>query len=334
MSNRFSIFARMKGIPNGALIAAIIVTSLVFLWLEPNFGTVNNLRNVLVQTAPLIITAVGMTFVIMTSGIDLSVGAVLLLSGALMGVASGSGTSVLATIGIVLLVALAGGLVNGLVVGVIRAPAMIATLASMFVIRGVGGHITKQQGIQISPALQGLGTGQLLGIPVPVIVGILVVVVGWLVLTRTVFGRYVQAIGSSEKAARNAGVPVEWVLVATYLLAAAFFGIGALVQLGRLGAVQPTVGLGYEMTVITAVVLGGASLFGGSGSIQGTALGALFVVIIENGLVLSGASPYVFDAVRGTVLLVAVLGADWGKVQRAIVRARRSEPQATPVTAK
>ncbi len=317
MKRKDSVLAKFKGVPHLVLIMAIVLTSLMFYFLEPNFGTIVNFRNILIQCAPLVIAAVGMTLVIMTSGIDLSVGAVMLLTGAIMGSASLLGWPAWMTFLVVFAVAVLGGILNGVIVGVIRVPAMIATLATLFIIRGLGGHITEQKGMTIAPEYLIFGTGQVAGISVAIIAGIVAIIVGHFLSTRTVFGRYIQAIGSNEKAARNVGMPIPLVLVATYACAALFFGIASIVQLGRLGAVQPTVGLGYELTVITAVVIGGASLFGGRGSIIGTAFGALFVVVIENGLVLSGASPYVFDAVRGAVLLVAVIAADWGKVKRA-----------------
>jgi len=144
---------------------------------------------------------------------------------------------------------------------------------------------------------------------VPVLVAVLVVVAGVMVLGRTVFGRYVQAVGSSQSSAEGAGLPVRPVIVGAYTVAGLLAGVAALIQTARLGAVQPSIGQGYELTVITAVVLGGTSLFGGRGSVGGSVLGALVLTTVQTGLVYANASPYLFDIIRGGVLLAAVLAA-------------------------
>jgi ribose/xylose/arabinose/galactoside ABC-type transport system permease subunit len=212
------------------------------------------------------------------------------------------------------------GLVNGVAVAMTPVPALIVTLATMQVFRGAGGHITQQQDIILPSNLRGIGTGSLLGVPNPVLIAVVVVSGAGLAFTRTVFGRYVQAVGSHRTAAVEAGLPVRSVLVGVYALAGLLAGVASLTQTARLGAVQPSIGDGYELTVITAVVLGGTSLFGGRGSVAGTVLGALVLTTVQTGLVFSGASPYVFDIVRGSVLLAAVLaaGARWRDLTRAV----------------
>jgi len=198
------------------------------------------------------------------------------------------------------------GAVNGIFVAAVGMPAMVATLATQQAYRGLGDRITGQHMIPVPSGFAVMGTGRVLGVNTPVVVAVVVVVVGHLILRRSVFGRYVQAIGSSESAARNAGIPRTAVLVGVYALAGLLAGVAALVNSGQLGSTQPSVGKNYEMTVITAVVLGGASLFGGKGSIIGTVFGALTLTVVQNGLVLIGASPYAFDLVRGLVLLGAL----------------------------
>jgi ribose transport system permease protein len=144
---------------------------------------------------------------------------------------------------------------------------------------------------------------------VPILLAAAVALAGGMVFARTGFGRYLQAVGSNRDAAVNAGLPVRRVVIGAYALAGVLAGLGSLTETARLGAVQPSIGQGYELTVITAVVLGGTSLFGGRGSITGTVLGSLLLSVVQTGLVFSGASPYVFDIVRGSVLLAAVLAA-------------------------
>jgi len=183
----------------------------------------------------------------------------------------------------------------------------------MQVFRGAGGHITAQQNIDLPAKLRGIGIGTLLGVPTPVLLAAAVALGGGFMFNRTTFGRYVQAVGSNVDAAVDAGLPVRRVIVGAYTLAGLLAAVASLTQTARLGTVQPSIGQGYELTVITAVVLGGTSLFGGRGSIGGTVAGALILTAVQTGLVFSGASPYVFDIVRGGVLLAAVLaaGARW-----------------------
>jgi len=276
-----------------------------------------------------------MTYVIMTAGIDLSVGGMLFLAAAIESshVIVGDPTAVV--FAVICVTGLLMGLLNGLAVAFTRVPALIVTLAAMQVFRGAGGHITAQQNIDLPANLRGIGTGSLLGVPTPVLLAAAVALGGAFVFSRTTFGRYVQAVGSSPDAAVNAGVPVRRVLMGAYALAGLLAAVASLTQTARLGAVQPSIGQGFELTVITAVVLGGTSLFGGRGSIAGTVLGALILTTVQTGLVFSGASPYVFDIVRGGVLLAAVLaaGARWRNLARAMGLTGRRSPARADGTA-
>ncbi|GAA2331465.1 ABC transporter permease [Dactylosporangium salmoneum] len=282
------------------------------------FATVANVRNIAVQASPLIVAAVGMTFVIMTGGIDLSVGSMLFLAAAIETGGGLAGRPAAVVFAVVAVAGVAMGLLNGLAVALTRVPALVVTLATMQVFRGAGGHVTGQQNIDLPAGLRGIGTAVVLGVPVPVLLAATVALAGVFVFGRTTFGRYVQAVGSSPEAAANAGLPVRGVLVGAYAVAGLLAAVASLAQTARLGAVQPSIGQGYELTVITAVVLGGTTLLGGRGSIGGTVLGALVLTTVQTGLVFSGASPYVFDIVRGGVLLAAVLaaGARWTRRRR------------------
>jgi ribose/xylose/arabinose/galactoside ABC-type transport system permease subunit len=283
------------------------------------FATVANFRNIAVQASPLIVAAVGMTYVIMTAGIDLSVGSMLFLAAAIESSQAIVGRPTAVVFAAICATGVLMGLLNGLAVALTRVPALIVTLATMQVFRGAGGHITGQQNIDLPAKLRGIGTGSLLGVPTPVLIAAAVALGGGFLFSRTTFGRYVQAVGSNFDAAVDAGLPVRRVIVGAYALAGLLAAVASLTQTARLGAVQPSIGQGYELTVITAVVLGGTSLFGGRGSIGGTVLGALILTTVETGLVFSGASPYVFDIVRGGVLLAAVLaaGARWRSLAHA-----------------
>lgn len=290
---------------NGVLVAGVALFVL-FAFLSDRFATVSNLRNIAIQASATTIVAVGMTYVITTAGIDLSVGATVFLTAALatagleQGLSPGS---------VMLLAPFAGallGLFNGLAVGRLGINPLIVTLAALSLFRGLGGHITRLENIPLPGGVRTMGTSDVAGVPTPVLVAAVVVLIGHLAFRRTVFGRYVQAVGANRAAAEEAGLPVRRVLVGVYALTGLAAGIAALIIVGRLGAVQPTVGNGFELTVITAVVLGGTSLAGGRGSVLGTVLGALILITVENGLILIAASPYVFDIVRACVLILAV----------------------------
>lgn len=301
------------------LLPVLAVLLLVLAVSYHGFATVANFRNIAIQSSPLVIAAVGMTYVIMTAGIDLSVGSMLFLAAAIESSRVIVGNSPAVVFGVICATGVLMGLLNGLAVALTRVPALIVTLATMQVFRGAGGHITGQQNIDLPAKLRGIGTGNLLSIPTPVLLAVAVALGGGFVFSRTTFGRYVQAVGSNADAALDAGLPVRRVLVGAYALAGLLAAVASLTQTARLGAVQPSIGQGYELTVITAVVLGGTSLFGGRGSIGGTVTGALILTAVQTGLVFSGASPYVFDIVRGGVLLAAVLaaGARWRTLARA-----------------
>jgi ribose/xylose/arabinose/galactoside ABC-type transport system permease subunit len=273
------------------LLPVLVVLLVGLAGFYPGFATVANFRNIAVQASPLIVAAVGMTYVIMTAGIDLSVGSMLFLAAAIESSRAVVGNPTAVVFATICVAGVLMGLLNGLAVALTRVPALIVTLATMQVFRGAGGHITGQQNIDLPANLRGIGTGSLFGVPTPVLLATAVALGGAFVFSRTTFGRYVQAVGSNLDAAVNAGVPVRRVLVGTYALAGLLAAVASLTQTARLGAVQPSIGQGFELTVITAVVLGGTSLFGGRGSIGGTVLGALILTTVQTGLVFSGASP-------------------------------------------
>ncbi|MFE4369782.1 ABC transporter permease [Streptomyces sp. NPDC056835] len=327
MRPRATAYSRLRAaMRRQPLLPVLVVLLIVPAGLYDGFATTANFRNIAVQASPLIIAAVGATYVIITAGIDLSVGSMLFLAAAVESSRALSGEPAGTVFVAVGAAGLLMGLLNGAAVALTRVPALIVTLATMQVYRGLGGHITGQQDINLPAGLRGIGTGTLLGVPAPVWLAVLAALGGGLVFSRTVFGRYVQAVGSHRDAALDAGIPVRTVTAAVFALAGLLTALAALTQTARLGTVQPSIGQGYELTVITAVVLGGTSLFGGRGSITGTVLGALVLATAQTGLVFSGASPYVFDIVRGGVLLVAVIaaGVRWRNLARTVRPAGRS----------
>jgi ribose transport system permease protein len=281
----------------------------LMLWAAtPHFLTVSNLLNVLEQTAINAVVAVGMTFVIVSGGIDLSVGSVLALAGIALGRALEAGLPVPVAIAIALAVGLACGLANGLLVTFGRLPPFIATLGMMSVARG--GALMLAEGRPISgfgPGFRALATGRILMVPAPVAITGLIYAMAYFVLTRTVFGRATYAIGGNEEAARLSGVRVRVHKPAVYGVAGLTAGAAAVILTARLNSAQPTAGIMYELDAIAATVIGGTSLLGGEGSLVGTLIGALIMGVLRNGLNLLNVSSFFQQVVIGIVIIGAVL---------------------------
>lgn len=290
---------------HGALVGLIILCIALFI-ATPVFLTVPNIINIGIQAAVVAIMAFGMTFVIVTSGIDLSVGSVAALSAMVSAwMFSNVGLPGWLTLIIGLLIGLLAGAASGLAIAYGKLPAFIATLAMMSVARGLTLVISGGTPVATSGAVNHLGA-DLGPIPVLVIMLALAGVVCWFILSRTVLGRSLYAIGGNEEAARLSGIPVRRILVAVYALAGLFAGLAGLVLAGRLSSAQPQAGLGYELDAIAAVVIGGASLSGGSGKASGTFIGAVLLAVIRNGLNILNVSSFWQQVVIGCVIALAV----------------------------
>ncbi len=303
------------------VLLGILLLGVVFSQLSPAFLKFRNLQNIAAQSSVTGIMAAGMTFVIMTAGIDISVGATIYLSLVLGNeIALKSTTPFVVYLIYPLSIVLGSflGLINGLLKDSLRINPLVTTLATYIIYRGIATHITKAKDIHPPESARFLGIGSVAGVPAPILTVLVVVIVSALVLRYTRFGRYVLAIGASESAAYQSGLPVRQVLIAVYVIAGACAGLAGLVLLGRVGAVQNDMGIGIEFTVITAVVLGGTQLSGGRGSIVGSLLGAILLVMINNGLNLIHVSPYIYDIVRGSVLVGAVFIDRLSTAQRSV----------------
>lgn len=296
----------------GALIAVFIFLSLA----ADNFLTVDNLFNVGVQTTVTAVIAIGMTLVIITKGIDLSVGSVAALSGVL-------GVMIMANLGLPPVLAIFGGilvgagagLVNGFLVAVANLNPFIATLGMLSVARGLVFILTGAVAVfGVPESFRLLGQGTIFyGVPIPIIVLLVVAVGGHIVLTRTRLGRYAYAIGSNVEAARLSGIPVRRYLMLVYLIAGALTGLGGMIAASRVASGQPNFGIGLELDVIAAAVIGGASLFGGQGTIPGTLIGAFLIALIRNGAVLLGVDTFYQQVIIGVIIWVAVF---WDQYRR------------------
>ncbi|QSO51027.1 ribose ABC transporter permease [Alicyclobacillus curvatus] len=291
----------------GPLIGLVILVIILSL-LSPQFFTFGNLRNVALQTSVNALLAVGMTFVILTAGIDLSVGSSLALTAAL------SAGLMVAHVNpwVAALAALAAGAVagflNGVFVAYARLAPFIVTLGTMQLFRGLTEVYTNGNPIfNLPSSFSHFGTGLLLAIPLPVWVTAVVFGVVWVVLNKSVFGRRIYAIGGNETVAHLAGVPVKRYVVLVYVISGVLAALAGIVLTSRLGSAEPTAGTGYELDAITAVVLGGTSLFGGEGTILGTLIGALILGVIDNGLNLLNVNSFYQDAVKGLIILAAIM---------------------------
>ncbi len=283
----------------------------------PNFLKADNLRNIADQIVIIAILAVGMTFVVLTGGIDLSVGSLIALSAvtATLLIRDAAGAEAATVGGMVLCclaaVALCGlvGLFSGSMVTFFQVPSFIVTLAIMLVARGLASEASQGQSVyQVPAAFVWLGGGaDVLGIPNGVLLMIVLYLAAHVVMTRMTLGRYVYAIGGNAEAARLSGVPVRAVLLLVYSLCAALAGLGGIVMASRLKSGSPIYGQMYELYAIAAVVVGGTSLSGGEGKVFGTLIGAFIIAVIKNGMNLTGVTPFRQDVVFGLVILGAVL---------------------------
>lgn len=290
------------------LIAALLVVMVAFAFASDHFLTVSNLMNVVRQMSVTAIVAVGMTFVIISGGIDLSVGAIVAFSGVIAAdVLARTGSAPLAVV-TALGVGLMAGLINGAVTAGFRIAGFITTLAAMQVFRGLGYIYTNGTPIPAqNKEFTMLGVGYLIGVPVPVWIMAVIVAIGSVVLRKTRFGRYTFAVGGNAVAARWTGLPVERTIAGVYVMTGALAGLAGAILTARLGSGQPSAGDGLELDAIAAVVLGGTSLAGGRGRISGTVIGCILVAVLSNGLTLLNVSSYWQMVVKGLIIVVAVV---------------------------
>jgi ribose/xylose/arabinose/galactoside ABC-type transport system permease subunit len=291
----------------GTLIGLLVLCAV--LWaLTPHFLTVSNLLNIAQQTSINAIVAVGMTFVILSGGIDLSVGSIVAVAGVVLGTLLQQGQPLPIAMAASIGVGVACGAANGALVSWGRLPPFIVTLGMMSVARGAALVLTEARPVSgFDAGFRSLATGSIAFVPAPVVVMILVYAVAHLVLTRTTFGRYVYAIGGNEEAARLSGVNVRAHKTAVYGVSGLTSAVAAIILTARLNSAQPIAGMMYELDAIAATVIGGTSLMGGEGSLGGTLVGALIMGVLRNGLNLLGVSSFLQQIVIGGVIVGAVL---------------------------
>lgn len=296
-----SMFSKMQ-----ALIVLILLV-IIAAFLSPVFLTSTNLLNILLAVAVTAILAIGQTYIIILAEIDLSVGAILGLSGAITAGYLTHGNLIEGLIA-GLVVGFAGGLMNGLLVTYGKLPSFIATLGTMTAYSGLTLVYTQGNPITISSqSFEFIGQGFLLGVPVPVWLMLILYVVFWLLLHRTHFGRYVFATGGNQEASRLSGINVTQVKLWSFIMAGVLSAVAGFIITSRLSSAEPTAGSGLEMDAIAAVILGGTSLAGGKGGLIGTVIGAIILGVLDNGMNLLNVSAFYQGVAKGVIILLAVL---------------------------
>ena len=298
---------RALQVPWASILLGAVLLCVALSILQPSFFSATNFKNILQQSSFSAIIAVGMTFVIMTGGIDISVGMSVFLMCAGMYVMSRSLPPAA-----VLMFAISGGvlvgLLNGFLICILRINSIISTLSTLSICRGLAYLLIQSQLRVIPTPFRIIGTSNVAGIiPLPVLMMIAAGVLGYFLLRKTRFGRYVLAIGNSAVSARESGIPIFKMQFMTYALCGLCAGIASTIYIGRLGIVQTDTAWGVEFTVITAVVLGGTKLSGGRGTVTGSIIGCIFLTLIENALNLMEVSGFYYDVVRGSILVIAVI---------------------------
>ncbi|WP_249222139.1 MULTISPECIES: ribose ABC transporter permease [unclassified Planococcus (in: firmicutes)] len=289
----------------GLILIIIIITAI-----NPSFLSMSNILNVLRQVSINALIAFGMTFVILTGGIDLSVGSILALTGAVTAGMMASGIDPILAMLLGLFLGAVLGAINGVIIAKGKVAPFIATLATMTIYRGLTLVYTEGRpisGLGDSMAFQMLGKGYFLGIPIPVVTMLISFGILYFILKKTTFGRRVYAVGGNEEASVLSGINADRIKIYVYSLVGALAALASLILTSRLNSAQPTAGQMFELDAIAAVVLGGTSLTGGRGWIVGTLIGALIIGVLNNGLNLIGVSSFFQQVVKGAVILLAVL---------------------------
>ena len=298
---------RISTSPQFLLIATIVLFSVFVASQAPGFMTPVNLTNILRNAVFIFIVGAFMTYVLVSGGLDLSVGSIFVVGAIAVAALLGAGIPV--ALAILLAIVLGGlaGLVNGLLIAYVRIPAFIVTLGMLYVARGLMSFATGGRPLANLPReFSDLGQGDILGIPLLIIYALIVGVVAHVILESTPFGWSIRAIGGNAEAARATGIDVRRLAVVVYVISGLSAAFAGMLMSARLGSGQPSVGNGFELQVISAVIIGGTSLFGGTGSVLGTALGALVLSILANGLILLRIDPVLQNVMVGCIIVAAV----------------------------
>lgn len=289
-----------------APVLLFVAVAILFSLLTPKFLQFENFANIITQSANISIVAIGMTFVLLLAGVDLSVGAAMYLGAVLVGLYLPDASFPLALLAMTV-VGMVVGAVNGFFIVTLRVAPFIATLAMLFVGRGLALYLSKTAMVFAGEPILAFGQGKLFGVALAFWLLCAVLVVAWWVQQSTPFGRYIYAIGSDAEGARKAGLPVKRVVFAVYVICGGLAAVGGFISFSQIAAASSSFGFQKEFPVIAAAVLGGTSLFGGRGSVVGSVFGAILIQTVQNGLVLVNADPYLYPIVISGIIFLAVL---------------------------
>lgn len=304
-----SLIKKIFSFRETGVVIALIVLMVIFTCSTEIFLTGNNLLNITRQISVTSLLAISMTFVIITGGIDLSVGSVIAFSG-IMAASMIKDYDMPVLFGMLagVVLGLVTGLVNGLFISYLKMPAFITTMGTMTILRGLGYIYTQAYPIYDLPTgFKIIGQGYIWIIPVPTIILIVIAVIAYIILKKTVLGRHIYAIGGNADASALAGIRVKRIQLCVYMISGCISGLAAVVQAAIVGSGLPTIGEGFEMDAIAAAVIGGAAMSGGSGTILGTILGSVLLGVLSNGLSLLDVDSYIMTVISGCVVILAVL---------------------------
>jgi ribose transport system permease protein len=329
--SRISPVLRSYGIV-GALVILVVIIAII----QPNFLAFGNLMNILSQWSPVAIMGIGMTYVVITGGFDLSIGATYSLC-AVVAAAVGRTEAPIVAFGLAIIVGLGAGIINGLVVTALRVNAFIATLGTQLIITGVTLVITGNAAFIVTfEPFRVLGSGRAFGIPYSGMLMVALMIIGGLVLAYTPYGQAIYAVGGNTEASRLAGIPTSTTIWSSYALAGLCAGIAGTVSASQLSSAQANLNPSIVFDVLTVVIVGGTLLTGGSGAIWRTAVGVAILATLQNGFNLLDVSPFYQDVIKGVIIIVAIARVDWrrliGPGGRREVRVERADPAQGPQT--
>ena len=287
-------------------LAFLAVLGVSFGAVSPRFLTINNLSAILVQSSWLAVVALGMNFVLLTAGVDLSVGSTMYLAAVTVSMGLSASPVWVCVLGS-MLVGTVFGAINASLIVRLRLPAFIATLSTIFIGRGLGLYLSSTRIVYASTAVAGFGRAAWWGVAAPLWIVGAATICTWALLKQTPMGPYVRSIGADAEGARRAGVPVSTVTFGVYMLCGACAGLGGFISLSQTSAASGAFGQSAEFLAIAAAVLGGTSLFGGRGSLWAPLIGAVLITTVQNGLAMINANPYAYPVITGTVIFVAAL---------------------------
>lgn len=306
--NSLSPLRRFFSVPEISLLVPLLLICMLTAFKNPNFLRLSNIADTLNYVSLDFIIAVGMTFVIISGGIDLSVGSTVALTGYVTGLCLVSGVPVPLAILVGLLTAAFIGLCNGLIVVTFGIPPFITTLGMMYIIKGVVNVLSKGRPLFPFPdSFNAIAQTRLAGFPIPVFIALVFFLVGAFVLKYTSFGRSIMAIGGNEAAANTSGINIKKIKVTAYIMTAVLSAVCGILLASKSGTATPGTGEGYEMNIIAAVIIGGTSLSGGVGSVAGTIIGCALIKVLNNAMVILGIDPYWQNIVIGAIIILAVI---------------------------